>query len=266
MMTTMRKSLMLCAALAVMAAAPAMAQEPAAPVAADPATQATAPAGAIGAELPFINDGANQPVLQTISPDGQAIAPEAMEAPVGAEAHAEGAAHEGGEHKKGLPQFDVTTFPKQLFWLALTFVFLYVTYSKVTLPRIGSVIESRAAKVAEDLRTAEQLKTDVERVRGEYEAAIAAAQSQAQKQIADVQADIKRMAETQDAAFKAKAESAIETLEKKIDVNRTRVAAELNAIAAEITVDIAARVAGVKADTSAAQAVIDGIAGKAKAA
>ncbi|NBX66908.1 MAG: hypothetical protein EBQ96_07935 [Proteobacteria bacterium] len=266
-MLRIRETLVLCAALAVMAAAPAMAQQGVTPTA-QPAPLAAPPVGAVGAELPFISDGANQPVLQTISPDGQAIAPEAMVAPMaaGGDPHAADAHGDGHAKKAGLPQFDVTTFPKQLFWLALTFVFLYVMYSKVTLPRIGSVIENRASKVAEDLRAAEQLKADVERVRSEYEAAITAAQSDAQKQIASVQADIKRLSETQDAAFKAKAESAIETLEKKIDVNRTRALAELNSIAAELAVDIAARVAGVKTDKSAAQAVIDGTRGKAKAA
>jgi len=260
-MTMLRKTLMLGAVLAVMAGATAHAQDASAPVAG--AAPVAAPAPSSSTDLPFINNGANQPVLQTISPDGQAIAPDAMVAPA-----PEGAEHaaEGGEHKKGLPQFDTTTFSKQLFWLALTFVFLFFMYSKVTLPRISSVIENRASKVAKDLATAEQLKTDVERVRAEYEAAIAAAQSEAQKLIANVQSDIKRMSETQDAAFKAKAEEAVTTVEKKIDASRARIVGELNALAAELTVDIAARVAGVKTDANAAQGIISGISDKAKAA
>lgn len=243
-MMRLRFTLMLGAALAFLACAPAMAQD----------VQNTT--------LPFINNGANTPVLQTISPDGQAIAPDAMMAPALApEAH-----EAGGEHKKGLPQFDTTTFSKQLFWLALTFAFLFIVYSKITLPRIGGVIETRAKKVSDDLAQAEQLKTDMEKIRAEYEAAITAAQSEAQKLIANVQSDIKAMTEQQDSAFKAKAEEAVATIEKKIDASRTRIMADLNALAADITVDIAARVAGVKTDASTAQNVIDGISGKAKKA
>ncbi|MBU6234912.1 MAG: hypothetical protein KGQ41_03630 [Alphaproteobacteria bacterium] len=250
------------AVVAVLAATPAVAQQE--PAVMQPPAAPAPTAGTTGSELPFINSGANQPVLQTISPDGQAIAPDEMEAPVGEAA--EGAAHGEGGHSKGLPQFDVSTFPKQLFWLALTFAFLYVTFSTVTLPRIGNVIDKRAAKVSADLEAAQSLKSEVERLRGEYEAAIAAAQSEAAKLITTVQSDIKRMAEQQDAAYKARTEEAVEQLEKKIDVARKRIMADLNNLAADLTVDIAARVAGVKADSKTASAAVDGLSGKAKAA
>lgn len=236
-----------------------------APVVAQDAGTVEAPV-TTGSSLPFTNNGANRPVLQTISPDGQAIAPDAMTPPIDAVKEDGEAAHEAdhgaahAEGKKGLPQFDVTTFPKQIFWLAVTFLFLYVVFSRITLPRIGAMVDGRASKVAADLEAAQRLKDEVEAVRNDYEAAIASAQGDAAKLVANVQADIKRAAEAQDAAFKAKAESATEAVEKSVNAARGRIMGELDSLAAELTVDIAARVAQVKVDAKVAEAAIEGLA------
>src|SRR5690606_29116053 len=103
---------------------------------------------------------------------------------------------EPGDHgKKGLPQFDVSTFPRQIFWLTLTFAFMYLVFARKTLPAISGVLEHRRERIASDVRAAESLKKDVERVRSEYEAAIAAAQSDAQKLLMGIQTDLKRTME-----------------------------------------------------------------------
>ena len=51
------------------------------------------------------------------------------------------ATHE--EKAGGLPQLNPADFAPQLVWLAVTFVVLYLILSRVTLPRIGEVIEER---------------------------------------------------------------------------------------------------------------------------
>lgn len=246
-------------ALAISAGAFALAQE----------TPAMAPAAPGATELPFVNNGANQPVLQPLSPDGVPIDPSAAvehhtEEGTGAmEAGAHGAEHGG---RKGLPQFDVSTFARQIFWLTLTFAFMYIVFARKTLPAISSVLEHRRERIASDVRSAEGLKKDVERVRGEYEAAIASAQSEAQKLLMGIQTDLKRTMETRDAEFKARADQAVEALEGKIEQGRVRVLAELNDLAANLAVDITNRIAGVKADASAARSIVDAQSDKAKAA
>lgn len=200
------------------------------------AQEAPAPAAAPGATtgLPFVNEGANQPVLQPLSPGAAPI-----EAPANLEATAE-----GGEHRKGLPQFDTSTFPRQLFWLTLTFAFLYLMFSGKTLPTIASVLSMRQARIEGDLHSAEDLKKQAEALKGEYEAAIAKAQSDAQKMILDIQSETKRGLEAKDAAFKAKAEEAVAALETKIADNRTRVMKDLISVANDLAADITARITG----------------------
>ncbi len=55
-----------------------------------------------------------------------------------------------------MPQFDVTQFPSQIFWLVVCFAVLYVLMAKLVLPRIGQTIESRERKIQSDLDAAQK--------------------------------------------------------------------------------------------------------------
>lgn len=57
--------------------------------------------------------------------------------------------HPQEEHhaSAGLPQMDTAWFPSQIFWLAITFGFLYVVFSKKVLPGISSTLESRRNQI-----------------------------------------------------------------------------------------------------------------------
>ena len=54
-------------------------------------------------------------------------------------------------HKAGFPPFDASTFPSQLLWFAIAFGALYLLMSKVALPRVGAIINSRESKISGDL-------------------------------------------------------------------------------------------------------------------
>ena len=69
-------------------------------------------------------------------------------------------------HAAGMPQFDVNTFPSQIFWLIVSFIILYVLMSQIVLPRIGRTIEAREAKIQSDLDAA-QKANDAARVAAE---------------------------------------------------------------------------------------------------
>jgi F-type H+-transporting ATPase subunit b len=88
-------------------------------------------------------------------------------------------AHGGGEHGGTFPPFDPSTFPSQLFWLAIVFIALYVLMAKKVIPRIGGIFEARAAKIAGDLAEAEKAKGETDAAIASYEASLAAARNKA---------------------------------------------------------------------------------------
>jgi F-type H+-transporting ATPase subunit b len=82
-----------------------------------------------------------------------------------------------------MPQLDVATYAPQLFWLAVTFIVLYLLMSKLGLPRVRSVIEARRKRIDDDLARAEAIKTRAEAAMAAYERALADARTQAQATI-----------------------------------------------------------------------------------
>lgn len=161
--------------------------------------------------------------------------------------------------QKGVfPPFNSTTFASQLVWLAITFVVLYVLMSKVALPRVGAIIESRQKRIADDLAEAERAKADSDAAIAAYEKALADARARAQaianemrdKQAAEAEATRKRLEDQLNAK--------LADAEKQIATTKQAAMANVRAIAADATKAIVERLIGAKpADAAVDAAVAD---------
>jgi F-type H+-transporting ATPase subunit b len=134
----------------------------------------------------------------------------------------------------GFPPFQFETFPSQLLWLAITFVILYVLTAKVTLPRIGGILEARAKRIADDVADATRLRDQSNAAVAAYEKALADAHSRAQamtnearaKQAAEAEDVRKRLAVTLKARV-AEAEKAIASTKETAVADGRTTAADL---------------------------------------
>ncbi len=86
---------------------------------------------------------------------------------------------EAPEHKGGFPPFDLTTFPSQIFWLVITFAFLFVVLWRVAGPRINGVITARRGKIHGDIEEAQKARADAEAAGVAYQSALTAARARA---------------------------------------------------------------------------------------
>ena len=68
-----------------------------------------------------------------------------------------------------MPQLNPEFFVSQLFWLVVTFSFLFVFLWRVSLPRIGNVLEKRERKVNDDLATAKELQEEASKIQENIE-------------------------------------------------------------------------------------------------
>ena len=68
-----------------------------------------------------------------------------------------------------MPQLDPEFFVSQIFWLVVTFSFLLLFLWKVSLPRIGSVLNKRENKINNDIKTAKQLQIEAEKIQNQIE-------------------------------------------------------------------------------------------------
>jgi|SRR5579871_1270113 len=80
----------------------------------------------------------------------------------------------------GFPPFKTETFPSQIFWLAITFAFLFVVLWRIAGPGIKSVLVARRGRIDGDLATAQKHRADAEGASAAYQSALAAARARAQ--------------------------------------------------------------------------------------
>ena len=77
-----------------------------------------------------------------------------------------------------MPQLNPEFFVSQLFWLVVTFSFLLVFLWRISLPRIGSVLDKRERKINEDLATAKELQEEAQNIQHSIEEQLKLARSE----------------------------------------------------------------------------------------
>ena len=142
------------------------------------------------------------------------------------------------------PPFDPTYFTSQLFWFAISFALLYVLLSRLVLPRIGSVIEERRDRIADDLDAAAQFKQQADETTAAYEKALADARAKAQALGAEAQADASAQIAKASAALNAELDAKQDEAEARIATARDKALAEVSTIAADAAAAVVDRVAG----------------------
>jgi len=161
-----------------------------------------------------------------------------------------------------MPQLDISTWPPQLFWLAVTFFALYYVISRVVIPRTGGIIALRKSTIDGDLAGAQRLKLETENAIRSYEAALADAKAKAHAIATEnrnfLNAEIEGERAKLDAALGAK----IATAEKKVAAARDKALQDVSAMAADIAGDIVQQLTGAKVTKAAAAAAVSETLGK----
>lgn len=155
---------------------------------------------------------------------------------------AAGAAH--AEKKSGLPQLNVQDFAPQLVWLALTFGILYFVLSRVSLPRIGEVIEERRDSIQRDLDEAARLKGETEKALAGYEQARADARSKATALAREHQEKVTAESDKERSKVEAQITAKLAEADARISTLKTRALAGINDIAADTAGAIVNRLTG----------------------
>jgi len=149
-----------------------------------------------------------------------------------------------GEHGKGFPPFDATTFASQLIWLAITFVLLYVLMARVALPRMASILESRSARIGDDLNEAQRLKDRSDATLAEYEQALADARSRAQGLVNDMREKQASAAEAERRSLEDQLAARIGEAEKAITATKSAAMEHVRSIAEDSAGAIVERLIG----------------------
>lgn len=159
------------------------------------------------------------------------------------------------EHAVGMPQLDFSTWPNQIFWLAVTLIVIYMVLSRVALPRIGAVLAERNGVITNDLAAAEDFKQKAVLADQAYNDALDAARIEAAKIITEakaaIQKDLDKAIAKADTAIAAKATES----EKEIAVIRDSAVKSVTEVATATAGEIVMALGGV-ADAKAVKSAV----------
>ena len=156
-----------------------------------------------------------------------------------------------------MPQFDFgQVFWPQIAWLAVCFVILYFGVVRLTLPKLGKVMDARDQSIADDLATAKAAKESADTIDAQYHADMAASREEARKAIGEAKASAAKATETRLAEAASKAEAALAAAEGRIAKAVAKAESTLNDAAAESAQAIVAKLTGVEPKLDAAKASV----------
>ena len=143
-----------------------------------------------------------------------------------------------------MPQFDPSTFPSQVFWLAITFGAMYFIMARHVLPRIAEVLEERSERLTGDLEKAEALRKEAEAVIAAYEEALTKARAEAAAVVAQAAQEIADASAQRQDAFAAELAQRTEAAEARIDQAKQEAKAQIRDIALDATTELIAKLTG----------------------
>jgi F-type H+-transporting ATPase subunit b len=144
------------------------------------------------------------------------------------------------------------TYSSQIFWMLLTFGFVFFVIGLGMVPKVQSTVALRDTKIADDLEAAKANSAAADALEADWRVKENEARAEAQATLAEAKAAAAKDREAKLAkADKALAEK-IAKAEEKIAVGRDKALAEIENVAADAAAEIVRRLAGTEVSANAA--------------
>ena len=143
-----------------------------------------------------------------------------------------------------MPQLDPAGFVPQLFWLAVTFLVLFLLMKGIAVPQVGRAIEARRRQLDGDLGRAAELKAQAETVLAAYEKALMEARAEAQATLRETSARLAAEAAERQRQLAATLAAQIEAAEQRIAAGKDQALAEIRGIAVDVGQAVVERLTG----------------------
>jgi len=146
----------------------------------------------------------------------------------------------------GMPQLDFGNplLLSQVVWGTIIFIVLYILLSRFALPKVGSVLEERAAHIARDLESARAAKAKADSGMAEATDAVGKARAEAQTAINAALEQAKAAAAAQAEVLNARLERQLHDAEAQIAQARNAAMGALRVVASETADTVVTRLTG----------------------
>ena len=158
--------------------------------------------------------------------------------------------------EEGMPQLDPKYWASQVFWLIVIFTALYLSISKLFVPKIKNGLDNRNDKIQNDLDEAKNLKEKSEQKKIEYEKIIEEAKKEVQKMIFESKNKLEADINLKNKAFDAEITKEIDATQKEINTLKKESLNDILLISESITSQIIESISGEKLNESSIKAAI----------
>jgi F-type H+-transporting ATPase subunit b len=163
-----------------------------------------------------------------------------------------------------MPQLDPAAFVPQLFWLAVTFLVLFLLMTYLAVPQVGRAIEARRARLDGDLGRAAELKAEAEGARAAYEKALATARAEAQGTLRQTTERVAAEAAERQRQLASLLAEQVADAERRIAAGKDAALAEIRSVAVDVGQAVVERLTGARPSAADMTAAVDGtLAGRA---
>ncbi len=136
-----------------------------------------------------------------------------------------------------MPQFEqIDVFGSLIFWSVISFVFLLVLLAKFAYPPILAMLETREKKIAGDIQGAEDLKTQADKLKRDFEEQLKTAHDKASTIVQLAGEEARKIQEKTLGETQAKCRQMQKETEHEIQASRNQILAEIRGYVSELTV------------------------------
>lgn len=144
------------------------------------------------------------------------------------------------------------TYSSQIFWMLLTFGFVFFVIGLGMVPKVQSTVALRDRKIAEDLEAAKAGSAAADALEADWRARENEARLEAQTTLAAAKAKAAQEREAKLAKVDAAIGDKLAEAEQRIAASREKAQGQIESVAAEAAADIVRRLAGIEVPADAA--------------
>ena len=159
-----------------------------------------------------------------------------------------------------MPQLEQTEFfISQLFWLVITFTFLFIFLWRISLPRISKVLENRENKISNDLKLAKKMQAEAQEIQEKINNQLTKAKLEASDLIKEVTINLQNETSKKLEEIDEKLNLTIEENAKTIEQNKMESMSKIHNQIYEITKLMLSKISNINVSDDDIKKTVDNI-------
>ena len=159
-----------------------------------------------------------------------------------------------------MPQLEqIHTYLSQIFWLVITFGFLYLILWKAALPRVSSILLERQERIDEDVRKAEDFRKEAKAAVVAYEKLVSEARADAQDLIRSANEKLVADSILRQDALTEKIKADISAAETRIEEARAEAIENIQSVSVEVAQAATSRLIGTEVAIKDAEIAVNNV-------